>query len=260
VDWFPIEGRLAYKSLALDHYELIEEEIRSDLEEGFSRIKQNSLDRIAEKYGAEAAKKFDDEFKSLDDFIRCQFIEAALLGLVKNGVPSDVVFGRQYISHAYDFVKLPAVELIARFGTAEDSKTLLALSGESWGETRDVAGIAALRLSSNPLDVAVVLTKSKSNKLVQAGFNWLYDQPLTAVGSFFEELINDEDELARLRAVYFFSKKMPRKRLIRLLDAYLERETYYYNVVAWLDRVLYSPRCLKRFFLRELESRATQQA
>jgi hypothetical protein len=38
-----------------------------------------------------------------------------------------------------------------------------------------------------------------------------------------------------------------------MLESYLEKETYYYNVLTWLDRLLYSPSPLREMFVRELE-------
>jgi len=42
-----------------------------------------------------------------------------------------------------------------------------------------------------------------------------------------------------------------------MLEAQLHRETYYYNVVTWLDRLLYSPAPLRELFARDLERQAT---
>ena len=41
-----------------------------------------------------------------------------------------------------------------------------------------------------------------------------------------------------------------------MLLEYPTRSTYYYDVVTWLDRLLYSPSPLKELFARELEERA----
>jgi len=37
-----------------------------------------------------------------------------------------------------------------------------------------------------------------------------------------------------------------------LLDEYLAKPTYYYNVVCWIDRVLYAPQLMRREFTRKL--------
>jgi hypothetical protein len=42
-----------------------------------------------------------------------------------------------------------------------------------------------------------------------------------------------------------------------VLETYPQREKYYYNVVAWLDRLLHSPEPLKDFFARKLAEEAT---
>jgi hypothetical protein len=41
-----------------------------------------------------------------------------------------------------------------------------------------------------------------------------------------------------------------------VLEATLRKEKYYYNVVTWQDRLLYSPEPLADFFLRKLAEEA----
>ena len=40
-----------------------------------------------------------------------------------------------------------------------------------------------------------------------------------------------------------------------LLEQCVRRESYYYNIVAWLDRLLYAPSLLREMYLRELQEK-----
>lgn len=257
VDWFRAEGELAYRSLATDHYDAIRNDLRSDLDNGFERVKQLSIAPVELRHGSEFAKEIVDRFKSVEDFIRSQYVEAALIGLVANGQPSDVRFGRQYLESDDSATKLAAVRIVSKFGTAEDVPALLQVSREHWGEARDEAGTAALRLSSNPLEVALELTASNSPTLVRNGYGWLYKQGSPEVDKFFEALMGSESDIGRLRALYYFSRNRTWGDLESMLEAQLNREAYYYNVVTWLDRLLYSPAPLMEFFTRDLEKQAS---
>jgi hypothetical protein len=49
---------------------------------------------------------------------------------------------------------------------------------------------------------------------------------------------------------------MTAKEVEQFLKEYLGRETYYYNIVTWLDRLLYSPMPLRDMFTQELKQKA----
>jgi hypothetical protein len=256
VDWFSIDGTLAYKSLALDHYDTVRDTLRSDLQSGFQRIREQSVAAVGKRFGEKFAANVVDQFSRLENFIRSQFIEAALSGLAVNGEPSDVEIGRQYLNSETSSVKLAAVRIVTRFGTADDTQSLLQISENSWGEARAEAGLAALRLSSQPFQVARELSRSNDANLSSAGFGWLYGHSSAEVDAFFRELLEDENAVSRERAIYFFSESLKEDAIGSLLASQFEKPRYYYNVVSWLDRLLYSPQPLRSFFRRKLLRRA----
>jgi hypothetical protein len=257
VDWFSTDGVLAYKSLATDHYDALRNDLRPDLENSFGRVRRRSIAAIESVLGSEYVKAAVDGFKDLEGFLLSRFVEAALVGLVANGEPSDVRFGRQYLASDDSATKLAAVRIISKFGTAEDVPALRQISREYWGEARDEAGIAVLHLSPNPLEVALELTESIRSILVRAGYEWLYKQDSPEVDKFFETSMESKREMSRVRAVYYFSRNRAWGDLEKMLETQLNRGTYYYNVVTWLDRLLYSPAPLRGFFVQDLERQAT---
>jgi hypothetical protein len=234
--------------------------LRSDLENNFLSVQNSSVEKLRSDFGQEAANSVVEQFKSLEDFIRSQFVEAALNVLAVHGQPSDLRFGKQYLGNNYDFVKLPAVKIVCRFGAPSDSAELLKISKDSWGEISYNAGIGALRLSTNPFQTARELIKSRNKKLIQAGFKALYSQNSQEARTFFEDLLNSESDLDRVRSVFYFSKKLKKKTLTKLLEEQFEKTTYYYNVVTWLDRLLYSPLQIRKFFIEELERQANPKS
>jgi HEAT repeat protein len=257
VEWFDVDGALAYKSLATDHFDAIQGQIRTDLENGFERVKKNSISDVESTFGAEHATGIVERFKVHDDFIRSLFVEAALAGLAVNGDASDIRFGRQYLATDSPDTKLAAVRIICRFGTEEDVPALLNVAKDSWGEARDEAGACALHLSSNRFEVARELIQSRSSELVHTGYTWLYDQNSREVADFFEALLDSGDGEERLRSVYYLSRTRKSEDLEKALEANLQKEKYFYNVVAWLDRLLYSPEPLRSFFIRKLAEEAS---
>jgi hypothetical protein len=253
IDWFSIDGPLAYRALALDRFDTIATELRTDLANGFERIKKDSIKRDNELYGAERGKMFAAVFEQYEDFIKSQFLEAALIGLAEKGQPGDAMLARPYLTHMDTSLRDPAVRVISKFGTSEDAATLLKVATESYGDIKEEAAAAALKLSSDPLSTARELIRSNSTEVVEIAFRWLFTQDSPDVKKSFEELLNDESDINRVRAIRYFSRRWNAAELEEFLREYIARGTYYYNVVTWLDRLLYSPSPLRDMYVKSLE-------
>ena len=91
----------------------------------------------------------------------------------------------------------------------------------------------------------------------QAAYRWLYEQDSGEVRDFFDDLLDSDNDADRVKAVYYFSRKLSRRSLVSLLKAQFQRRTYYYNVVTWLDRLLCSPAVMQKFFSAQLGIEAT---
>lgn len=260
VDWFSVDGHLAYRVLALDRFDSVSTDLRSDLANGFRRIKQESLKRLEQEFGLKKAERAAGRFEELDEFIRSQFTKAALLGLAKNGQPSDLEFARQRLTDADRSVRDVAVTVVSRLGNLEDVSALMKIANEDYGDVRQQAAAGALKLSSTPLAVARELMLSKSPEVVRVAFDWMFTQDSVEVRKIFEELLNDGNEANRVRSLYYFSKWLQSADLEELLMGHINKDNYFYNVVTWLDRLLYAPSPLRDMFAKDLERKATGNA
>jgi HEAT repeat protein len=256
VDWFSTDGHLAYRALALDRFDVVSANLRADLENGFKYIKEKSIARLRLKFGEQEGNKIAEEWNRLDDFIRSQFTRSALLGLAENAQPSDSALARPYLEHANNLLRDPAVAIISKVGGPEDVSILLKIAKEAYGDVRQEAASAALRLSPKPVEVAHALTESQGAEVVKIAFNWLFGENSGEVKKIFEELIHSQNDTDRVRALHYLSSRMTRKELEQFLKKYLSRETYYYNIVTWLDRLIYSAEPLRQMFTYELEQQA----
>jgi hypothetical protein len=86
----------------------------------------------------------------------------------------------------------------------------------------------------------------------KAGFRWLIERDSPLARAYFRSLLTDESDGNRARGIYYLSQKLPKPELEEILVEYQNEPTYYYNVVTWFDRLLYSPSPLKEFFVRQL--------
>ena len=256
VDWFSSEGHLAYEALARDRFDEISAELRSDLVDGFKRIKDESSRRVEKKYGPEGGPKYVEAFQEYEGFIGSQFTKAALCGLAENAQPQDAALARPYLTHTYWFVQNPAVTVVAKFGNQEDVGVLLEIAKATYGEAAKEAAAGALRLSPDPVKVARELLQTTKSDVAKVAFDWMYQQDSREVGDLFVELLDGKDDARRVRALYYFFSHLQREELETMLEEYLSKDIYYYNVVTWLDRVLYSPSPLREVFVKELQEKA----
>lgn len=256
VDWFSVDGHLAYRALALDRFDSISTDLRSDLANGFSRVKEESLKRVETEFGPESSRKLNVEFEQLDEFIRSQFAEAALLGLAKNPQPGDAELARPYLARGDHSGLSSAVTVVSKTGNSGDADTLLRIAKQTYGEVQAQAAAGALKLAANPVEFARQLLLGKGLEAASVAFQWMLPQDSREVRIIFDELLRHTEGKNRVRAVHYFSKHLPNDELQKLLETYIGQDAYYYNVVTWLDRLLYSPSPLRQMFISHLEQKA----
>jgi hypothetical protein len=141
---------------------------------------------------------------------------------------------------------------VSRFGTNEDVDTMLQISDKAWGELEDIAAAAAIRLSTNPEQLAIEMAKSDSRSRNKAALAWLLEQDSSEIRGYFRGVLHDPSDVKRLQGVQYLSDRLSRPELQQILDEYPGDGTYYYNVVTWLDRSLYAPSPLKGMFAEDL--------
>lgn len=258
IDWFDSDGRLAYRALALYRFDVMGPDLRADLKDGFERIKNASIEKIRRQYGKEGTDLIAKNWDKLHDFVRSQFAESALLGLAENAQVGDAVLARPYLENAYSSVREAAVSVLMKIGEVEDVASLLKIAKEGYSDVKTGAAAAALRLSSSPVETARELIDNKSSEVAQIAFNWMFAQESAEVRQIFEELVNSQDDGNRVRALYYLSSRMNATEIEQFLNEYLTKQSYFYNVVTWLDRLLYSPLILRGIFVKELERQATK--
>ena len=67
------------------------------------------------------------------------------------------------------------------------------------------------------------------------------------------EFLNDEKDHKRLFAVSFFSQKYNKNKLEDLIKVcHSNRNGYYFDVICWLDRLIYSPEPINSYYKSEL--------
>ena len=116
--------------------------------------------------------------------------------------------------------------------------------------------LGALKFSPKPFATATEFLKSDDKDLVRIGFSWLLAQDSARLAVGFREFLQDADADFRLPSLLWLSRRLERSGLEATLTSYQGNETYYYDVVTWLDRLVYAPQRLRESFARKLGEKA----
>jgi hypothetical protein len=88
--------------------------------------------------------------------------------------------------------------------------------------------------------------------------DWGWRRILSTVRPFHSlRSFSHESNEVRIVAIAQLKKRVSREHLEQLLSTYLARETYFYNVVTWLDRLIYAPDPVLPYYEQQLVNEAT---
>jgi hypothetical protein len=265
--WMAPDGDIAYEAMALQYFTEVGDRIRNDLATDFrsledewrSQLEQDlnllrllasvqTLRPFADKKilaMKEEIQKLSDKIPEINEFKRKQFARAALTALAENGGPEDVELGRRWLTAADRDVRLAAVRVVGRFGNRDDAGILASIAKNEQGEIKRAAAEAALALASGDDRVADFFLRSEDPDLVRPAIRYLARRQPARLSERLEPLLASEVREVRLLATAalaaWWGGADESKRLEEILAAYLDRPSYYYDVVCWLDGFLYAP-------------------
>ena len=240
LDFFSLYSQHAYRILAVDHFELIEPRIRSDLDDNFETLRSESESKVKEKYGALAENILKVWKPQLVSFVKENFIAAALHGLAKNGNGEDIRYGRKFLRTTENNDVGEAALLIGKFGNQEDVDGLIKVIESAYGKTKRIAFDTALKLSLNQADFLAEMSRSEDGSTSKWAIQLLPSFESAKIINICKELLYSKNEDQRLNALAALFKICGFEGLQGLLNDYLIPASYYYNVVTWMDRCSYA--------------------
>ena len=256
IDFYEINGVEAYKILAKKHFQFLKGRIRLDLDSEFETLKSESENKWIEKYG-DVGKTISKSLNKpeLINFYRGRYILAALAGLSIHGKKEDVKYAREYLSNKkYEGDKFEALKIILHFGDKLDIEMLNKIALNSYGETKRIA-IEALFKFSEDRDSRLALIINKDETIYKTSLQMLLKYDLPYKIEIAEILLKSEIEDRRLDGLAILLNYLNETELEKYLDDYLKQDTYYYNIVTWLDKCLYAVGVFKDLFKSKMLAR-----
>jgi spore coat protein CotH len=148
--------------------------------------------------------------------------------------------------------EVAAVTLLSKFGDVSDVPNLVAVALRTYGKSKRIALEAAFDLSEDKdaLLEQLINADDESTLLLASKIFAGYDSPRKIEMAM--KLLKNERDKVRLEGLAIFVSTVAADKVEDLLDYYLEQEAYYYNVVTWLDRCVYSVGRYREHFQRTL--------
>jgi len=266
-EWMQVDNDLAYLEFGLRKGIEFLKQVRTDLEFKFDRLKNTYIaqlielkefsEKISDKRSVTQIQALIDSFYKNDDFQENHFIKSALKILIQYGTREDVRFAKQFMASEDRALKEIAMELFIHLADKDELSELVnIIVGSNAENIKEKAAIKALSLDDKG-DVLKTLYESNSKALIKLYLKTvLRNKRYSNIESMQRFLLNSDEEIREM-AVSCLMKLAGRKRttLERILDKYLENRTYYYNVVCWLDRIIYAPQKFKTLYRKQLATK-----
>ena len=283
-DWNSPTGHIAYKALALYHFSKASTRIRENLKNKFEEYKGSYIEKKTAEFtelDAQFPNSIQPELNLFSSWMtrsrrrtpqeeaentpgarakraaeskENDYTAAALAGLVEHGDQSDIEFGQEYLLHEKYEVRVEAVRVVRQFGSETDAQALIGIAKSTEGILQEEAAHAVMSVAPGVGEAARALLETGDNILVGIAIGRLLEEgDIAATAKFLEPFLDDEKDKVRIRALAYFTKKYGTEELEQLLQRYTSRSRYYYDIVCWLDRIVYAPSRLKEMYKRRLE-------
>jgi hypothetical protein len=282
INWLDISTASAYRVLAEEHWTEFSDLVRRDLGDGFKTFAEESRQRLVGDLGPGALEAIrtgstklaidsggtikpvdPSEVARIREFLKGRdwndrlFAAAALAGIARNGEGADASLVRPWLDSDHREVRDAAARALTHVGTANDVDKLLELS-QTHGD--DALIIAAIALSPGPSGAALTILGSTRSASALLAARHLYAYADELPDETLDRLLHHPNEETRRVGVACAVAHYDDSDLKHLLHQYTSGDRYYYNVVFWLDRVLFAPEHLRERTRAELAGLANRDA
>ncbi|HRI02869.1 MAG TPA: DUF4062 domain-containing protein [Pyrinomonadaceae bacterium] len=258
LDYYSFETSHIIRGLGEKSPEIAVPLIREMLDDDFDAFRENS--------GKQLAQKFDqtnvDAIINPDYLYKDQLIEACLAVLTSAGDSEDAKFGRKYILSNNEGVQLESIYLLSKFGDSSDADLLNKAITTGKLATPAAAAQALIETSDNKAETILSLLKLEDTKVIALAISRLAAPGDVATEDLLMSLLRDTRDEVRLVALEYFIRTKDEEYLTELLATYTAQKAeqgYYYNVVHWLDGVLYGPENLKAALKTDIANKSKQE-
>ncbi|MEO8360948.1 MAG: DUF4062 domain-containing protein [Vicinamibacteria bacterium] len=224
------------------------DEFESTVREDYGRVARSKIE--------ESVKQVETSWASLRVGVEDRYLRAALHLLASHPDGRDREIALSTLSRkgaGGDLLRL-AIAIVANSGSQKDVDQLLPVIESSWGSVRKAAIAAALRLSPGANGALPSLLSANDKGVVSTALDCLEEDLADDFLELVYPKLRDKNDRVRIAALQALARLRGQAGLKGLLDRYLEDDqSYYYDVVCWLDRLISAPAAIQPAYRKELE-------
>jgi hypothetical protein len=233
----------------------VREVIRDDIKNMFERLKNIRLMKIEAMTKDNAViNEVKEALQSIEDSVRKELTVNALKILEKHGMVGDNEIAKSFLENSDVEIRVTAARLYAKYAQKRNIDILMKIANGEDAEGRIVATKRILQLDGGRKHSRKLFDSDYSDVVREIIF-WFMDKEKGLESSDITMLMLSKNDAIRLLATAYAVKLWPRQKQVSLLQKYHSGKTYYYDVVCWLDRVLYAPKALSQGYKKKLLER-----
>lgn len=249
LNFYQLKSIEAYRILLSQYFETIEHRVRRDLNDEFEGLRKESESMLRNKYGDVA----ESIYKGWDDdtitYVKSGFISAAIDGLAVHGKKSDLKYARKYICNTrHNVADEGAIQILKKYGNSSDVDILLKAASNAYGKTKIEALETAYKISSNKARFLNQLFEMEDEKTTSIAIKILSSNILPNKSEIAKSLLKSKNDDNRMKGLSIYLKNQTLKEIESFLSEYLAQETYYYNIISWVDKLLYSKGIFRKYY------------
>ncbi|HEV2070829.1 MAG TPA: hypothetical protein VGR26_13645 [Acidimicrobiales bacterium] len=252
--FFERDNDEAYAVLGERGDERVIRRLRSDLHDEFQALDAESVARLLIQHGEEVTSYIAERSADMKNFIISERVGAALSVLVEISGPDDVVLARKYLSSRSEAARLASIRILGKWGTDKEAAALLPLAREAYGDVKEAATAALTSIDSTLEGAAAPLLSSNDPVHIRHALGQLTRTDCDRAIEASRALLYSESEGVRKLAFAALVELCDRNTLTALVTEYQRASQYFYDVVVWLDTVLYAPTPLSEGFRSAMQA------
>jgi HEAT repeat protein len=239
------EALIAYEVLATEHFEAFSSMLVRDLREGFAHYGDavNSTSPASKGVFSEQAAS-----------PRTPFVIAAIGALEQHGGPCHRSVLEGYLHHVNDQIHNAVVRALGTCGEKEDNDLLMELARSTNSVLARTAAEAVIKLNPGAEEILGYFLNSSDPLVFKFVTQSLADMNPDLVMPMIKIRLHDTSEKIRAIACAYVVSHLTNDESEELLSWYLSTNSYYYDVVFHLDRILYGAPPLNEVFRANLLS------
>ena len=251
--WWSSDGALRYQVLIEEHHDAHGDRLREDIREEFDGINGRVQQAVL------TGNNNDRD----DSFTKGSFYRAAFQALIPHATPDDVEIAREFLQdpHESTFTREiveDAFQIIAQHGGPAEIDVLWEyVRSEDTGLQKQAA---ALILDLDPdrfQEHALELLNPEDWTIQKIVYRCALENEQELPTVEVRKYLYSSESKVRRGALPYLVRKIDQDALEELLNSYpksddIDFDFYYYDVIGWLDRLLYAPAPIREHYREEL--------